>query len=140
MTAPSSRDTGVPDIDPSAFSTTRFDYLIVGGGTAALVIASRLSAIPTITVGVVEAGPKSLNDPLITVPGRCGEAIGGQYDWQFETTPQPMLNGRSLPWPRGRVIGGTSALNFMVWMRGNRKDYDAWEELGNTGWGWEGML
>lgn len=134
------QDTEIPTVSPSTFSSTRFDYLIIGGGTAALVIAARLSAIPDITVGVLEAGPKSFNDPLITVPGRFGESLGGQYDWKFETVPQPGLNGRSLSWPRGRVLGGTSAINFMTWTRGNREDYDAWEELGNKGWGWDGML
>lgn len=130
----------LPQGTPSSFSTTNFDYLIVGGGTAALVIAARLSAIPAITVGVLEAGPKSFADPFITVPGRFGEALGGHYDWKFETVPQPGLNGRKLPWPRGKVLGGTSAVNFMTWTRGNREDYDAWEALGNAGWGWDGTL
>jgi len=134
------QSTGIPAVLPSAFSSTRYDYLIIGGGTAALVIAARLSAISTISVGVLEAGPKGLDDQSITVPGRFGDSLGGQYDWKFETVPQPGLNGRSLSWPRGRVLGGTSALNFMSWTRGNREDYDAWEELGNEGWGWDGML
>lgn len=129
-----------PTISASGFSTTRFDYLIVGGGTAGLVVAARLSDNPDITVGVLEAGPRAFDDPLINVPGRWGESIGGQYDWKFEIAPQPGLNGRRLAWPRGRVLGGTSALNFMTWTRGNREDYDAWEELGNEGWGWDGML
>ena len=74
------------------------------------------------------------------MPGRFGETLGSDYDWQFESTPQPGLNGRSLPWPRGRVLGGTSALNFMTWNRGCREDYDAWEKLGAEGWGWDGLL
>ena len=127
-------------ITPSAFAATRFDYLIIGGGTAGLVIAARLSAVPGVTVGVLEAGPDSSSDPLITVPGRFGEVLGSDLDWQFATVPQAALEGRSLPWPRGRVIGGTSALNFMTWTRGNREDYDAWEELGNEGWGFNDML
>lgn len=129
-----------PSITPSAFASTRFDYLIVGGGTASLVIAARLSAIPAITVGVCEAGPNCLDEPLISTPGKFGESLGSRLDWQFETVPQPRLNGRRLPWPRGKVLGGTSALNFMTWTRGNREDYDAWEGLGNEGWGWQGML
>ncbi|KAJ5788245.1 Glucose-methanol-choline oxidoreductase [Penicillium paradoxum] len=94
-------------------------------------------------IGVIEAGPSVLNDDdngAINIPGRYGETIGSQYDWKFETTPQPGLGGRSLPWPRGRVLGGTSALNFMAWNRGHRKDYDAWAELGNIGWGWDDLL
>ncbi|KAJ5118428.1 uncharacterized protein N7443_007357 [Penicillium atrosanguineum] len=124
------------------FASLAFDYIVVGGGTAGLAVAARLSEDPQIKVGVIEAGPSALNsdDGAITVPGRYGETIGSDYDWKFTTSPQPGLNGRSLPWPRGRVLGGTSALNFMAWNRGHRKDYDAWEKLGNPGWGWEDLL
>ncbi|OCK80451.1 GMC oxidoreductase [Lepidopterella palustris CBS 459.81] len=130
----------VPFITPTDFCARNFDYLVVGGGTAGLVVAARLSENENITVGVLEAGPASFLDPIINVPGRFGESLGTKYDWQFETTPQPGLNGRKLQWPRGRVLGGTSALNFMTWNRGNREDYDAWEELGNQGWGWDSLL
>jgi choline dehydrogenase-like flavoprotein len=129
-----------PSITPSAFSATQFDFLIIGGGTAGLVIAARLSAVPDLTVGVLEAGTRSCSDPSITVPGRFGEALGTRYDWQFDTVPQPALGDRNLAWPRGKLLGGTSSLNFMTWTRGNRSDFDAWEELGNEGWGWEDML
>lgn len=124
------------------FAKIAFDYIVVGGGTAGLAVAARLSEDPQINVGVIEAGPSALNrgDAAITVPGRYGESIGSDYDWKFATSPQAGLNGRSLPWPRGRVLGGTSALNFMAWNRGHRKDYDAWEKLGNPGWGWEDLL
>ncbi|XHG07828.1 hypothetical protein AWENTII_010959 [Aspergillus wentii] len=117
------------------FANHVFDYLIVGGGTAGLAVAARLSQLPYLTVGVIEAGPAALDDPAINIPGRYGETIGSRYDWQFETVSQSGLQGRSLSWPRGKVLGGTSALNFMAWNRGNREDYDAWEELGNEGWG-----
>ncbi|KAE8314359.1 hypothetical protein BDV41DRAFT_534162 [Aspergillus transmontanensis] len=122
------------------FAAHEFDYLIVGGGTAGLVLAARLSERPDIVVGVVEAGPTAFDEKAINIPGLYGSTIGSQYDWQFETVPQPGLSGRKLPWPRGKVLGGTSALNFMAWNRGNREDYDAWEELGNAGWGWDGLL
>ncbi|KAL9003022.1 MAG: hypothetical protein Q9188_004086, partial [Gyalolechia gomerana] len=114
--------------------------MVIGGGTAGLVIASRLSEDPTITVGVLEAGPAAFEEPRINVPGRLGETLFTEYDWQFETIPQPGLGGRKLPWNRGKVLGGSSALNFMMWSRGNKGDYDAWEKLGNKGWGWDGML
>lgn len=127
-----------PEID--AFLSQDFTHIIIGGGTAGLVVANRLSEDPSIRVGVLEAGPAAFDDPRITVPGRFGENIGSEHDWKFETTEQPGLNGRSLPFPRGKVLGGTSALNFMTWNRGNKEDYDAWEKLGNKGWGWEGIL
>lgn len=114
-----------------------FDYIVVGGGTAGLALAVRLSERPEISVGVIEAGPAAWEEPGINVPGRYGETLGSRYDWKFHTSPQPGLGGRTLPCPRGKVLGGTSALNFMAWNRGNREDYDAWRELGNEGWGWD---
>ncbi|KAB8234180.1 GMC family oxidoreductase [Aspergillus alliaceus] len=122
------------------FAAHRFDYLIVGGGTAGLAVAARLSQRSDLVVGVVEAGPEAFEEKAINIPGLYGSTIGSRYDWQFETTPQPGLAGRSLPWPRGKVLGGTSALNFMAWNRGNIQDYDAWEELGNKGWSWNDLL
>jgi len=123
-----------------SFLNHDFTHLVVGGGTAGLVVATRLSENPNITVGVLEAGPAAFNEPTIDVPGRFGEALGTNYDWQFETTPQAGLNGHRLPWPRGKLLGGTSALNFMTWNRACKEDYDAWERLGAEGWGWEGIL
>ncbi|KAL8961606.1 MAG: hypothetical protein Q9193_001865 [Seirophora villosa] len=126
--------------ETEAFLSHDFTHIVIGGGTAGLVVASRLSEDPTITVGVLEAGPAALNEPRIDVPGRLGETLFTEYDWHFETTPQPGLGGRRLPWNRGKVLGGSSAMNFMMWCRGNKGDYDAWEKLGNKGWGWDGML
>ncbi|KAK0716054.1 putative choline dehydrogenase [Lasiosphaeris hirsuta] len=127
-------------MSPTQFASRTFDYLVVGGGTAGLVVAARLSENPGLTVGVLEAGPAVLDEAEISVPGRYGQSLGGKLDWCFETEPQPGLSGRELPWPRGRVLGGTSALNFMTWNRASRQDYDAWQELGNEGWGWEEFL
>lgn len=129
-----------PPISADTFCKKIFDYLVIGGGTAGLVVATRLSENTAINVGVLEAGPAAFDEPLINIPGRLGESLGTKYDWQFETTPQPGINDRKLPWPRGKVLGGTSALNFMTWNRGCRGDYDAWESLGNEGWGWDSLL
>jgi choline dehydrogenase-like flavoprotein len=129
-----------PSISAVEFVAHDFDYLIVGGGTAGLVIAARLSEDPELTVGVLEAGPAALDEDAINDPGRYGQTLGSKYDWRFETVPQPGLGGRKLVWPRGKVLGGTSALNFMTWNRGCREDYDAWEDLGNEGWGWNDLL
>ena len=130
----------IPPMTAEQFTSRSFDYLVIGGGTAGLVVAARLSEDSSITVGVLEAGDAHENVPAINVPGRFGEGIGTDIDWQFETTPQRMLRNRRLPWPRGKVLGGTSALNFMAWNRPNREDLDAWRDLGNDGWGWDDML
>ena len=130
----------IPAISAEDFTSRNFDYLIVGGGTAGLCVAARLSEDPSITVGVLEAGSARFDEQSINVPGRYGEGIGTPFDWQYETTPQPVLRGRRLPWPRGKILGGTSALNFMTWNRPNREDLDAWADLGNKGWGWDDVL
>lgn len=124
------------------FSRLALDYLIVGGGTAGLAVASRIAQDASgFIVGVIEAGgvaPKDDDD--IAIPGHYGRSLGGSYDWLCSTVPQKGLGGRSLPWPRGKVLGGTSALNYMAWNRASKEDYDAWEALGNPGWGWDDLL
>ena len=123
-----------------SFLAHKYTHLVIGGGTAGLVVAARLSENPNLTVGILEAGSAAFEDPRINVPGRFGETLGTECDWQFETTKQEGLDGRSLPFPRGKVLGGTSALNFMTWNRGCREDYDAWEALGNDGWSFDDLL
>jgi choline dehydrogenase-like flavoprotein len=118
-----------------------FDFIVIGGGTAGLAVAARLAeSDPSYTVGVIEAGGLVENDPDVDIPGHYGRNLGGDYDWHLETLPQDGLGGRSLPWPRGKCVGGTSALNYMAWNRASRDDYDAWEALGNQGWGWDSLL
>ena len=126
--------------DLEYFLSQKFTHIIIGGGTAGLVLARRLTDHPELRVGILEAGPTAYDDPRINVPGRFGETLGSELDWQFATTEQSGLGGRSLPFPRGKVLGGTSALNFMAWTRGCKEDYDAWRDLGNEGWGWDEIL
>lgn len=129
-----------PDISAEEFSRRTFDFLIIGGGTAGLTIAARLSEDADVQVGVLEAGSAIEGDENVDIPGWFGNSLGAIYDWQFETVPQAELRGRSLAWPRGKCLGGTSLLNFMTWNRASKEDYDAWEQLGCEDWGWDGML
>jgi choline dehydrogenase-like flavoprotein len=104
----------MPATSITDFAKCCFDYLIIGGGTAGLVVAARLSEDPSIAVGVLEAGSAFLDLPSVKVPGRYGETLETPLDWQYRTISQVKLGGRSLAWPRGKVLGGTSALNFMT--------------------------
>lgn len=128
------------DIGADEFSRRIFDFVIIGGGTAGLTVAARLSENPDVTVGVLEAGPAIEGDDNVDVPGYFGNSLGSTYDWQFETVPQASLDGRRVSWPRGKCLGGTSLLNFMTWNRASKEDYDAWEQLGCENWGWNRML
>ncbi|XWX01479.1 hypothetical protein V2A60_009507 [Cordyceps javanica] len=125
---------------PDAFAKRPFDYIIVGGGTAGLAVASRLAERKHLQVGVIEAGNSVDDDENVSVPAFYGRSIHGENDWCHSTTPQVGLGGKKLPWPRGKALGGTSSMNFMTWVRASRQDYDAWEALGNQGWGWDDML
>jgi len=118
----------------------RFDYVIVGGGSAGCVLANRLSADPSRTVCLVEAGPAD-RSPLIHIPaGLLGTVPTGYLNWAFETVPQPGLHGRQGYQPRGRTLGGSSAINAMIYVRGHRSDFDDWAALGNEGWGYADVL
>lgn len=116
-----------------------YDYIIVGAGSAGCVVANRLSSNPNNKVAILEAGGKDWY-PWIHVPVGYLYSQGNKFtDWCFQTTPQKGLNGRSIIYPRGKVLGGCSSINGMIYMRGQRKDYDTWKELGNSGWGWENV-
>ena len=117
-----------------------FDYVIVGAGSAGCVLANRLSADARHTVAIVEAGGPD-HWIWFHVPAGYLFAIGNpRADWMFSTEPDPGLNGRSLAYPRGKVIGGSSAINAMIYMRGQGSDYDHWRQMGLTGWGWKDVL
>ena len=118
----------------------RFDYIIVGAGSAGCLLANRLSADPRNNVLLLEAGGK---DDWIWfhIPVGYLFAIGNpRSDWMFQTEAVPGLNGRVLNYPRGKVIGGSSAINAMIYMRGQAADYDGWRQLGLAGWGWDDVL
>ncbi|MBX3597717.1 MAG: GMC family oxidoreductase N-terminal domain-containing protein [Rhizobiaceae bacterium] len=118
----------------------RYDYIVVGAGSAGCVLANRLSADPKNRVLVLEAGGLD-NWIWFHIPVGYLFAIGNpRADWMFETQAQPGLNGRALPYPRGKVIGGSSAINAMIYMRGQAQDYDNWRQLGLEGWGWNDVL
>jgi choline dehydrogenase len=118
----------------------QFDYIVVGAGTAGCVVANRLSADPKSRVLLLEAGGPD-NWIWFHIPVGYLFAIGNpRSDWLFKTEPQAGLNGRSLAYPRGKVIGGSSAINAMISMRGQSADYDHWRQLGLSGWGWSDVL
>ena len=117
-----------------------YDYIIVGAGSAGCVLANRLSADPKTRVLVLEAGGPD-NWIWFHIPVGYLFAIGNpRSDWMFKTEAEPGLNGRSLNYPRGKVVGGSSAINAMIYMRGQAADYDHWRQLGLTGWGWDDVL
>ncbi|KAJ6579502.1 alcohol oxidase [Mycena vulgaris] len=131
-----------PGIEPAAFADIEFSYLVIGGGTAGLTLASRLAEDEALQIGVIEAGSFHPNDPLIDEPANIGAAAGNPlYDWAFKSVPQPGLNGFEMPIPRGKMLGGSSGLNFMAWNRASKPEYDAWAAFTSTpGWNWEGLL
>ena len=111
------------------------DYVVVGGGSAGSVVASRLSEDPGVTVALLEAGPEQ-TDLRLAVPAMLGEVLGSKVAcWDYATVPQERLGGRRLRWPRGKVMGGSSAINGMCYQRGALEDYDLWAERGAAGWG-----
>jgi choline dehydrogenase len=117
-----------------------YDYLIVGAGPAGCLLANRLSADPAVRVLLLEAGGRD-NYPWIHIPVGYLYCIGNpRTDWCYDTAAEPGLNGRALKYPRGRVLGGSSSINGMIYMRGQARDYDAWAAAGNPGWAWDDVL
>lgn len=117
------------------------DFIVVGGGQSGLVVASRLSEDPRRTVLVIEAGSNRIGDPRIDTPGLMTTLYGDpEYDWKSVTVPQENVNNRSIAWPRGKVLGGTSAMNFSALVYSAKSDFDNWASLvGDQGWNSDNM-
>ncbi len=129
------RRAGVPKMQ-----AIRADYIVVGGGSAGCVLANRLSRDPKNTVVLLEAGPRDWN-PWIHVPvGYFKTMHNPSVDWCYRTDKDKGLNGRAIDWPRGKVLGGSSSLNGLLYVRGQKEDYDRWRQMGNEGWGWDDVL
>lgn len=112
------------------------DYVVVGAGSAGCVAANRLSADPDVRVALIEAGARD-RSPWIHIPvGYFRTMHNPGFDWCYMTEPDPGLNGRAISWPRGKVLGGSSSLNGLLYVRGQREDYDRWAQMGNAGWSW----
>ena len=114
-----------------------FDYVVVGAGSAGCVLANRLTDSGRYTVKLLESGPRDTY-PWLHIPiGYAKTMFNPRYNWGFQSEPEPHLNGRNIYQPRGRVLGGSSSINGLMYVRGQKRDYDEWAALGNPSWSWE---
>jgi choline dehydrogenase len=118
---------------------TNYDYIIIGAGSAGCVLANRLTADGETTVLLLEAGNPDTK-PEIQIPSECINLLGSEVDWGYFSEEEPYLNNRKILCSRGKVLGGSSSINAMIYIRGNPRDYDRWQELGNPGWSYQDML
>jgi choline dehydrogenase len=130
----------MPMTDPTAATHLDADYIVVGAGSAGCVLAARLSEDPSVKVLLLEAGPQD-RSPWIHLPIGYGKTMWSDvYNWRFHTDPDPNMNGRRIYWPRGKTLGGSSSINGLIYIRGQREDYDHWAALGNAGWSYDDVL
>ncbi|MEA5449264.1 GMC family oxidoreductase N-terminal domain-containing protein [Leptolyngbya sp. CCNP1308] len=118
---------------------THYDYIVIGAGSAGCVVANRLTEGNDTTVLLLEAGSPDTK-PEIHIPAECLSLLGSEVDWGYFSEPEPYLDNRKIFCPRGKVLGGSSSINIMVYMRGNLHDYDHWQSLGNPGWSYQDVL
>ena len=118
---------------------TAYDYIVIGAGSAGCVVANRLTEDRETTVLLLEAGSPDTK-PEIQIPAECLSLLGSEVDWGYFSEPEPYLNNRKMFCSRGKVLGGSSSINFMMYIRGNPHDYDHWQTLGNSGWSYQDVL
>ncbi|MGD1097622.1 MAG: FAD-dependent oxidoreductase [Bryobacteraceae bacterium] len=116
-----------------------YDYIVIGAGSAGCTLASRLTENPRVSVLLIEAGPPDRRRE-VHIPAAFSKLFKTPVDWNFTTEPQAHLGGRSLYWPRGKMLGGSGSMNAMIYIRGRAADFDQWRDLGNEGWGFSGLL
>lgn len=123
-----------------AQSVAEFDFVVIGAGSSGCVLANRLSADPDHRVLLIEAGRPSASEPTITTPSRWVSLIGSAYDWNYQTAPEAGLAGREIRWPRGKAMGGSSAINAMSYVRGHHASFSAWADAAGPTWSFPALL
>jgi choline dehydrogenase len=134
------RETMDARFDPQAPLTPEYDFVVIGGGSGGAVVARRLSERSDATVLLIEAGPSDIGVAAIADAARWTALLRGAYDWCYDYASSPHINGRIIGIPRGRVLGGCSSINAMIWYRGHPSDYDNWEAAGAAGWNFSAVL